>query len=151
MMRSSKLAPPLFALLASLLCAPTALGEDNAELRVETFYQHRFCQGLSQEAHIRQRNTPDCVSGTHVMEITFHDKWREAIGRALAYSADSALIPGIALVCRSDQAYCLASSLSVRRTLAHYKLRATLWDCLPIHLSLSDCKRWDIDPSTPAP
>lgn len=150
MMRSSAVGLALFAFLASLSCAPTVLGQD-AEQRVDSFYQHRLCQGLRLDAYIGQQRRPDCVSETHVIEIVFHDKWREGIGRALAYSADTALTPGVVLVCRSDQAHCLASSLFVRRTLAHHKLNATLWDCLPIHLSLSDCKRWDIDPQTPAP
>jgi hypothetical protein len=152
MMRSSAvgLAARLFALLASLFCAPTVFGQP-AELRVEAFYQQRFCEGLRWEVHIGQQRRADCVSETHAIEIVFHDKWKEGIGHVLAYSADTALIPGIALVCRSDQGHCLASSLFVRRTLGHHKIKATLWDCLPMHLSLSHCKRWDIDPQTPMP
>jgi hypothetical protein len=150
MMRSSAVGLALFASLASLFCAPTVFGQD-AELRVEAFYQQRFCKGMRLVTYIGQQRRPDCVSDTHAIEIVFHDKWREGIGYALAYGADTALTPGVALVCRSDQGLCLASSLFVRRTLGHYKIRATLWDCLPIHLSLSDCQRWDIDPQKPAP
>ena len=151
-MRSSAvgLAVKLFALLASLFCAPTVFGQD-IEPRVEAFYQQRFCKGLRLELHLGLQRRADCVSETHAIEIVFHDKWKEGIGHVLAYSADTALTPGLALVCRSDQGHCLASSLLVRHTLGHHKIKATLWDCLPIHQSLSDCKRWDIDPETSAP
>lgn len=103
MMRSSavRLATRLFALLASLFCAPTVFGQA-AEPRAEAFYQQQFCNSLPLEVHLGQQRRADCVSDTHAIEIVFHDKWKEGIGHVLAYSADTALIPDLALVCRSD-------------------------------------------------
>jgi hypothetical protein len=111
----------------------------------ERFYQERFCAGMAIEVRLGQvQQRADCLSQTHAIEVEWHDRWKDAIGQALANSAASGRQPGIVLVCRSDQALCLAASLGVRQTLGHHHVGATLWDCLPIHRTLADCRRWEI-------
>lgn len=112
--------------------------------RSERFYQERFCAGLDLKIRLGLQRRADCISSTHAIEVDWHDKWKEAIGQALAYSAETGLRLGIILVCRSDQAYCLSSSLFVRQTLSYHRVAATLWDCLPIDETLEACTRWEI-------
>ena len=112
----------------------------------ERFYQERFCAGLDTEIRLGQQRRADCTSQTHAIEVVWHDEWKEGLGRALAYSAETGLLPGIVVVCRSDQAYCLETSLLVRQMLSYHHVRATLWDCLPIDDGLGDCVRWDLPP-----
>ncbi|MHB1104102.1 MAG: hypothetical protein ACYC0C_15280 [Devosia sp.] len=109
----------------------------------ERFYQERFCAGLDTEIRVGQQRRADCISQTHAIEVVWHDEWKEGIGRALAYSAETGLLPGIVVVCRSDQAYCLKTSLLVRQTMTYHRIGGTLWDCLPINRRLSDCTEWD--------
>lgn len=111
----------------------------------ERFYQERFCAGLEVSIRLGQvQQRADCVGQSHAIEVEWHDKWKDAIGQALANSAASERRPGIVLVCRSDQALCLAASLGLRQTLAYHHAGATLWDCLPIHRRLANCRRWEL-------
>jgi hypothetical protein len=132
------------ALAVAQLGSPPALAQDT-ERRAEAYFEQRFCQGMQLDLQLGEQRRADCLSDTHAIEIDWHDKWREAVGQALAFSARTKLVPGVALVCRSDQGHCLAASASVRETLEHHHIRASLWDCLPINAALADCTRWDID------
>lgn len=111
----------------------------------QEFYQERFCAGMNLEVPVGEPRRADCISETHAIEVDWHDDWKEGLGQALAYSAATELTPGIILVCRSDQAHCLRSSLFIRQTMTYHNVRSTLWDCLPIDESLADCTRWELN------
>ena len=110
----------------------------------ERFYQERFCAGLDIEIRLGKHRRADCISQTHAIEVDWHDEWQEGLGRALVYSAQTGLLPGIVLVCRSDQGHCLKSSLLARQTMSYHHIKGTLWDCLPIHERLDECTRWEL-------
>jgi hypothetical protein len=60
---------------------------------------------MDPEVRIGLQRRADCISDTHAIEVDWHDKWKDAIGQSLAYSAETGLRAGIILVCRSDQGH----------------------------------------------
>jgi hypothetical protein len=85
------------AALFGALSVP-ALGQDmsspDVPSRAERFYQERFCAGMDLEVRLGQQRRADCLDDTHAIEVDFHDKWKEAIGQSLAYSAGAAYYRG---------------------------------------------------------
>ena len=130
-------------LAASLFCSTSAFAQETIRSAGDV-YQQRFCAGMRFQPQFGLQRHADCISETHAIEVDWHDEWKESIGQALVFGAKAKLTPGIVLVCRSDQAYCLDASLSVRQTLDHHHVTGTLWDCLPIHKVLADCTRWEM-------
>jgi hypothetical protein len=111
----------------------------------ERFYQERFCAGMDVAIRLGWQRRADCINETHAIEVDWHDEWKYGVSQMLAFSAETGLMPGIVLVCRSDQGHCLKSSLLLRQTITHHKIRSTLWDCLPIDESIEDCIRWELN------
>ncbi len=137
---------PRIILAAAILAvaATPAVPRDDVTTAAEQFYQERFCAGMDIEIRLGRQRRADCISQTHAIEIDWHDEWPEGIGRALVFSAETGLPPGIMLVCRSDQAHCVKASALARQTLSHHHVKGTLWDCLPVHKNLGECTRWDL-------
>ncbi len=129
-------------LLCLLFVAPAIAGD--VVPPPERFYQQRFCAGMDSKIRLGEQLRADCLTKTQAIEVEWADYWKAAIAESLAHSAETGLAPGIILVCREDQALCLAASQAARDTLQHHLLHATLWDCLPIDLTLADCRRWDL-------
>lgn len=121
-----------------------AMPQDDVTTVAEKFYQERFCAGMDIEIRLGRQRRADCISPTNAIEVDWHDEWAEGIGRALVFSAQIGLPPGIILVCRSDQAHCMKASAQARETMSYHRVKGTLWDCLPIHKDLTECTRWDL-------
>jgi len=105
----------------------------------EADFQRRFCHGMLQERTLPTGARPDCLSGTHAIEVEFTKKWAEAIGQALHYAAETNLKPGIILVCKKDESRCLRHIFRAESTLSHWKLPITVWRCGAEMQTLDEC------------
>lgn len=132
------------ALVAALLATSANAASPDVPTQAEQFYQQRFCAGMDTKIRLGTQQRADCISQTHVIEVDWHDEWREGFGRALTFSAATGLLPGLVVVCRSDEAYCRNTSRVVRETMSYHGIKGTLWDCLPVNRTLDECKRWDL-------
>jgi len=90
--------PNLFLtlLLLLLLCADARAGH----LHKEKWYQDRWCAEASGTAEVVMDNGTrcDCLTTSHAIEFDFAQKWAEAIGQSLNYSAMTGKTPGIVLI-----------------------------------------------------
>ena len=126
-------------LFASALCS-TCFATDDLN---EAAYRNLLCAGWRMEVKLERQGRADCVSGTHAIEVEWADKWKEGVGQALTYAAETDLIPGIILICRRSEKHCLASSLYVQETFSAYGIEATVWECAVGDRKLSDClEKW---------
>lgn len=127
----------LLALLATAVPAPSAEWK-------ERDYQRVLCEGMRLEVSLADAGRADCVSETHAIEVEWADKFKEGVGQALTYGQKTALIPGLILICRRDEASCLANSLVSQETFSAYGIEATVWECGADSRKLSDCAAREI-------
>jgi len=71
-----------------------------ARLHHEVWYQDRWCadQDGRTEIIVQSGARCDCLTDTHAIEFDFANKWAEAIGQALHYSAQTGKRAGIVLI-----------------------------------------------------
>lgn len=105
----------------------------------ERDYQRVLCAGMSLEVRLGDYGRADCISATHAIEVEWADKFKEGVGQALTYSSATRLVPGLILVCRGDDASCLAASLTSQDTFSAFGIEATVWECGAESRTLSDC------------
>ena len=134
--RSNWLSPVLATTFTVSLFVAPALSADAWH---EADYRDALCAGMKMEVRLSPQSRADCVSDTHAIEVEWADKFKEGVGQALVYSTQSTLVPGLILVCRRDEASCLAASLTSQETFGAFGIRATVWECGADARSLSDC------------
>lgn len=110
----------------------------------EADYRDALCAGMRMEVVLSKQSRADCVSDTHAIEVEWADNFKEGVGQALTYAYESRLIPGLILVCRRDEASCLAASLTSQETFSAFGIEATVWECGAEARALSDCLRRDL-------
>ena len=123
-------------LAVSLAFSASAIAQDHWR---EADYRDALCAGMRMEARLSPQSRADCVSKTHAIEVEWADKFKEGVGQALTYAFESELIPGLVLVCRRDEAGCLAASLTSQETFGAFGIRATVWECGAEARALADC------------
>jgi hypothetical protein len=137
-------------MIRALLIAALALPAHAAEK--EAVYRDRFCAGMRMEVHLKNGPRADCVSGRLAIEVEFGEKWHQAIGQALSYSASTGHAPAIILVCRQKrkdtprraEARCLKYYHRLEDTAVGWKLPLTVWRCDTSTPSLDKCEREDL-------
>ncbi|MCM2435362.1 hypothetical protein [Agrobacterium rosae] len=112
-----------------------------SKAETESFYQDRFCAGMTKERVLPNGTRVDCLTDVYAIEVDWTHKWAEAIGQSLLYAAATGKQPGIILICKVREEACLKHSLLIEQTAAHWKLPLTVWLCLPEDLSLAECSR----------
>lgn len=100
------------------MLASSAMGDDRKN---EAAYRNLVCAGFGMEVPLERQSRADCVSPIHAIEV----EW--GVGQALAYAAETTLIPGIILICRKSAKHYLASSRPVHESLSAYGISATVW------------------------
>jgi hypothetical protein len=118
---------------------PPAASQSTQQLNMKAL-QERFCEGMVVEWTLASRRRVDCLSLTHAIEVDWAEDWTKGIGQALAYSAETTREPGIILICKSDYALCNHYSLGAQQTLSYWRIKATMWNCLPSDATLNDCR-----------
>lgn len=69
--------------------------------RPERVWSTAWCEqvgGASAGVVLSDGTVPDCMTGTHAIEVDFARKWYEGVGQALHYARMSGLRPGLLLV-----------------------------------------------------
>jgi hypothetical protein len=123
----------------AIFCGGAVAGDDG--YFPANAYQARFCAGLTQEMRQENASRVDCTSSTHAMIIEFQDYWREAIGQAIAFAAETGLRPGIVLVCRNDEQHCMNAAARIEIAFGHFAVPLTLWSCSIMSSSLAACPK----------
>ncbi len=119
--------------VAGLMLPTPALGQYESDI------QKLFCQGMRMEVALPTGVRADCLSGTHAIEIDWSQKWAEGVGQAMHYASVTGLKVGIVLICKLDQSLCLSHRFRAESTLAHYGIKATIWECDRDMQSREDC------------
>lgn len=86
----------LVLLLSLLVAVPGEAGR----LHPEAYYQKNVCRDMNgvEEVVMESGARCDCLTATHAVEFDFANKWAEAIGQALHYSAQTGKRGGIVLI-----------------------------------------------------
>ncbi len=122
-----------FILLVGLILPAPTLAQYESDI------QALFCQGMRTEVALKTGVRADCLSGTHAIEIDWSHKWAEGVGQAMHYASVTGLKVGIVLVCKLDLSVCLGHRYKAESTLAHYGIKATIWECDRDMQSRADC------------
>ena len=132
------------ALIIAITCLSAPKGGYAAELEID--YQQRLCAGLLINRHLKNGTEVDCISDTHAIEVDFTNKWAEAIGQSLQYASELQRLPGIILICRSDDdpSLCLKHRYLIEQTMSYWRVGMTLWLCDSESAVLADCTREEI-------
>jgi hypothetical protein len=87
-------------IMASLL---TSYSVHAKRLHHEKWYQEQWCQEHRGEMEkvLKEGTRCDCLTGTHVIEVDFADKWYEAVGQSTHYSHQTGKRAGIVLILES--------------------------------------------------
>lgn len=95
-----------------------------AAAMTEAEWQTQLCPAPQFETEVVLPNGTrvDCLTEQHAIEIDFSDKWGEALGQALSYSASTGLDPVIFLICRRSSATCLKHRLTLEEAIRHWNL-----------------------------
>jgi hypothetical protein len=143
--RLSNTALIALAFLAILSVLSTAFAQS------ERSYTAFLCFGMETYVPLIEpdaRDTvADCLSGTHIIEVDFSDKWKEGIGQVLFYSMWAEQLPigpkrpGLILICRKTRDTCTDHIVRAFRVFEHYKIAGTIWDCDQGETSLERCQR----------
>jgi len=82
---------------------------DADHLRTEAQWRTHICsaRGWDEEVQTDSGAYVDCVGSGVAWEVDWSSKWAEAIGQSLLYSAELRMRPGIILLCRKGELYCL--------------------------------------------
>lgn len=131
--------------LAFLFLATTAQAAEK-----EHVYRDRFCQDMRREVHLPNGTRADCVSGRLAIEIEFSEKFHQALGQAMSYSASTGHWPAVILICRKKPKRCRAHLERLRdaATDPRFPVPLTVWMCRTTDERLSDCRRDDPPNST---
>lgn len=89
-------------ILAALILAFPAHAKTEAEWRDEICPDPIF----QREVALEDGTRADCMTAVVAVEIDFSDKWAEAIGQALLYSALTGKLPVVFMICRSQPVTC---------------------------------------------
>lgn len=86
-----------FAILLLVLAPLSAIA---GHLHPEAYYQAQWCgdHDGTLEVIVESGARCDCLTATHAVEFDFANKWAEAIGQALHYSAQTGRRAGIVLI-----------------------------------------------------
>lgn len=121
----------LLTLLVMVVAAGAVMGvslsgvADGAERQhqPERVWSEQWCEqvgGKSSGVTLDDGTVPDCVTGSHAIEVDFARKWYEGVGQALHYARLSGLRPGLMLIVEDeaeDCRYVERARLSVPRML----------------------------------
>lgn len=72
-------------------------------LQPEKWYQEQWCTDGEVEYTLLDNTRCDCLTATHAIEFDFANKWAEAIGQALYYSAETGKAPGVVLIMEREE------------------------------------------------
>src|SRR5262249_42226858 len=98
---------------------------------------------MAQNRYLPNGTEVDCISDDYAIEVDFSNKWAEAIGQALMYASELERLPGIILLCRSneDRGLCLKHAYLIEQTVTYWRIGMTVWQCDADAASLSACNK----------
>lgn len=126
------------ALIIAALAIPAHAAEKEAH------YRDRFCAGMSIEVQMENLTRADCVSGRLAIEVDFSDRWQNALGQAMSYSASTGHAPAIILICRKKPKRCEVQYERLVDAASYWKIPLTIWRCRTSDIRLADCPREDL-------
>ena len=90
----------LVCLLTALMSFSLANSAYAKRAYSEKTYQKKWCKEQRGRAEVSMKNRTrcDCLTKKHAIEFDFADKWAEAIGQSLHYSAETGKEAGIVLI-----------------------------------------------------
>jgi len=93
----------------------------------EKWYQEQWCKEHNgrMEVVMPDKSRCDCVTATHAVEVEFANKWQEAVGQSLHYSAQAWLKAGIVLIIESERDW--EYYLQLMNTTEHFRLKIDVW------------------------
>ncbi|MEB2846769.1 hypothetical protein [Endobacterium cereale] len=127
----------------ALLWGLVTLSSPAAAAPYESDYRDMLCRGMRTEVSLPNGTRADCIGRKYAVEVEYSNKWAEAIGQALSYSAATGKKPGIILVCRQNmgEAKCQSHELLIRETAARWRLPIAVWACAADARRLEDCRQ----------
>ena len=105
----------------------------------ESDYRNVLCKGMEQERRLPNGTRVDCLTDRLAIEIDWTDKWAEAIGQALLYSASTGKQPAVILICKVASEKCRDHDYLINEVVAHWQLPITVWLCPTGATELSEC------------
>jgi hypothetical protein len=112
----------------------------------EYVYRDRFCAGMKTEVRMANGTRADCLSARLAIEVDWADKWHQALGQAMSYSASTGHAPAIILVCRKKPKRCDRQFEQLQDAATFWKIPLTVWRCDLADASLDKCERVDRAP-----
>ena len=93
----------------------------------ERWYQEKWCkeQAGQIEVTLPDKTRCDCLTQTHAVEIDFAASWKEGLGQALHYAAQSRKKAGIVLILDSPRDYKYWTQL--KHTINYHSLPVDKW------------------------
>ena len=107
-MMSILLSKPMIAVIAVVI---TVLVMTSPPFSLRKHYEHyyldQWCEDYDgkTEVIISAWSKCDCLTDSHAVEVSFADKWHEAIGKALHNGLQTGKEPGIALIIEKQENY----------------------------------------------
>jgi hypothetical protein len=93
-------------------------------LHPEKWYQEKLCEDKV-EFVLSDKTRVDCLTETYAIEFDFANKWAEAIGQSLHYSAMTGKQAGIVLIMENERDIKYLYRLKV--VVAKHKLNIKVW------------------------
>lgn len=104
---------------------------------------------MAQENYLPLGGRYDCMSVTHVIEVEWAKDWYSAVGQVLYYAEETKKVPGIILLCESEQIYseglCRSYVYRLDYALRHVSAKISIWYCaVDADMTLEDCAMLDL-------
>ena len=113
----------IITLLSVLLCTAAHAKRQHHE----RYYQDIWCEQHNGQTEVvlHDGTRVDCLTDTHAIEFDFANKWAEAVGQSLHYSALTEKEPGIVLIIEDKSELRFLQRLLILRD--YHALPITIW------------------------
>lgn len=91
----------------------------------ERTYQEYYCEGTS-DVTLTDKTRADCLTNTHAIEFDFGEKWYEAVGQSLHYSALTGKRAGIFLIIHGKKGHQRHANRMIN-VIHHFNLPIDAW------------------------
>jgi len=94
----------LYVLAALVFIFLMASQASAARLHKESVYQAFWCNKMGGQIEyvLPDKSRVDCITSTHAIEVDFANKWAEAVGQSLFYSAATGKKAGVLLIIEDE-------------------------------------------------
>ncbi len=103
----------------------------------------RLCAAAGGELVDIDESLSACVTPDHALVIASDRAYLDARVAASNLAGANKRVPAVALLCRQEDAFCIAHRIALHREVRYRRIRFTLWECKDTPTALSECTRYD--------